>query len=173
MKTRARGLSQRALPRRKGSHSARLSHAQRLVRSEAGGTYGSRHQLVEDSCRVNSSASTRKVSNPEAIWSPPGWTDSRRATWGVCASVRYSDCSIRYTRSVTITSTAHRQSRLSCCMPITQGSSCKPRSDWRRLAYGAAGYELVGRRELNGVVQGAVERAIHGIHGVDALDFLF
>jgi hypothetical protein len=172
MKTRARGVSQRALPRRKGSHSARLSHAQKLMRSEAGGTYGSRRQLVEDSCRVNSSASTRKVSNPEAIWSPPGWTAFRRATWGVCASVRYSDCSIRYTRSVMITSTAHRQSGLSCCMRSRQGSSCKPRSDWRRLAYGAARYELVGRRELNSLVQGAVERAVHGIHAMNALDFI-
>jgi hypothetical protein len=103
MKTEARGLSQSALPRQRGSHGARLSHTYE-ARAE-----GSRrthmeitHKLAEDSCHANSSASTRRISNPETTWSPPGWTVSRRATWEVCASMRYSECSIRYTRSLVI-----------------------------------------------------------------------
>ena len=42
----------------------------------------------------------------------------------------------------------------------------------RTLAYCAAGYELVRRRELNSLVQCPVKRAIHGVHTVDPLDFV-
>jgi len=33
-------------------------------------------------------------------------------------------------------------------------------------------YEFTGRRELNGLMQRAIQRAIHRIHPVHALDFV-